>query len=191
MEERRPVPRSCGHEAVRWVSWRASRSGTPSWLVPAVCSEPGSPGAGRELRRDRALAVAPVGVVPASLAATVGMSRGTRTGPTTASRAAQARTDRRRTARARRGLHVVVGSVRSRGEQIRAGTSDWIAALTPMFVALAAAVVLLRVYPWAIQAAARAAARRRLGVGFLGLARAAREDRSTLLPVAVPSSPRR
>lgn len=189
VEERRPVLtllRSRGGSLGQLA--RVTLGDALVWLVPAVVLGAGlavwlAPGVSRA--ETVLLAVAPpVGVVLASLAATVGMSRGTRTGPTTASRAAQAR----RIAvelLVLAGAYFVVGSVRSRGEQIRAGTSDWIAALTPMFVALAAAVVLLRVYPWAIRAAARAAARRRSVFGFLGLARAAREDRSTLLPVAV------
>ncbi|MBM6399094.1 hypothetical protein [Phycicoccus sonneratiae] len=76
-----------------------------------------------------------------------------------------------------------VGTVRARGGEIAAGRTDWYAALTPVLVAVAAALVVLRVLPVPVRAAARVASRRRGLVAFLGLARAARTGATAALPV--------
>ncbi len=158
------------------------------WMVPAcgVGAAAVLLAPGRTRWESVLLAVGPVApVLLATTVATVGASHAGPAGrPASPSRAAAAR----RIAvelLVLGGAYFVVGSVRSRGEQIRSGTSDWVAALTPVLAALAAAVVLLRVYPWLIRGAARVAAGRRSVFGFLGLARSAREGRSALLPVAV------
>lgn len=77
----------------------------------------------------------------------------------------------------------VVGTLRSRAERIADGTGDWFAALGPVVLALAAAVVLLRLYPPAVRLAARLTGRGRSVLGFLGLNRSARERGAALLPV--------
>ncbi|MGG5259398.1 FtsX-like permease family protein [Phycicoccus avicenniae] len=76
-----------------------------------------------------------------------------------------------------------VGTVRARGDRIAGGRTDWYAALTPVLVGAVAALVVLRVLPPLVRAAARVAARRRGLVGFLGLARAARTGATAALPV--------
>ncbi|QIM21303.1 hypothetical protein G7075_09470 [Phycicoccus sp. HDW14] len=76
-----------------------------------------------------------------------------------------------------------VATVRSRGGEIAGGRTDWYAALTPVLVAAAAALLVLRLLPVPVRAAARVAARRRGLVGFLGLARAARTGATAALPV--------
>jgi putative ABC transport system permease protein len=76
-----------------------------------------------------------------------------------------------------------VGTVRARGTEIAGGRTDWYAALTPVLVAAAAALLVLRLLPVPVRAAARVAARRRGLVAFLGLARAARTGATAALPV--------
>ena len=83
------------------------------------------------------------------------------------------------------GAYFVTSSLRSRGEQIRFGTADWVGALTPVVLALAATVVLLRTYPLLVTLAARGLARTRSLLGFLGLARSARDGTRVGLPVAI------
>lgn len=64
------------------------------------------------------------------------------------------------------------------------GGGDLLLALAPLLLALACALVLIRLYPWPVRALSRPSARLRGAVGFLGLARAGR-TRSTvsLLPL--------
>lgn len=81
--------------------------------------------------------------------------------------------------------YFVVGSLRSRDQQIRTGTSDWVAALAPALLALAAAVVLLRLFPLVIRSAAAVAASGRSLFAFVALHRSAREPRASRLPVVV------
>ena len=69
---------------------------------------------------------------------------------------------------------LAVTTVRSRGAVIAAGRTDWYAAVTPVLVALAAAVVALRVMPWPVSRLAGVAERGRGLVAFVGLTRAAR-----------------
>lgn len=84
-------------------------------------------------------------------------------------------------------------TVRSRAAEIAgaaaaagsgAGRIDWYAALTPFLLALATAVVALRVLPLAIGFVARLVARRRSVVAFLGFTRAARSGAAGVVPVA-------
>ena len=79
---------------------------------------------------------------------------------------------------------LAVTTVRSRGAVIAAGRTDWYAAVTPVLVALAAAVVALRVMPWPVARLARLAERGRGLVGFVGLTRAARTGAGAAVPVA-------
>ncbi len=79
---------------------------------------------------------------------------------------------------------LAVTTVRSRGAVIAAGRTDWYAAVTPVLVALAAAVVALRVMPWPVARLARLAERGRGLVGFVGLTRAARTGASAAVPLA-------
>ncbi|MFQ6172999.1 hypothetical protein ACK8HX_15425 [Oryzobacter sp. R7] len=76
-----------------------------------------------------------------------------------------------------------VSTVRSRGEVIAAGRTDWFATVTPVLVALVAAVVAIRVLPWPVGLLARLAARGRGLVGYLGLTRAARTGSSAAVPI--------
>ncbi len=78
---------------------------------------------------------------------------------------------------------LAVTTVRSRGAAIAGGTTDWYAALAPTLVALAVSVLLVRVVPPTLRAAARRASRRSGLVGFVGLARAARASATAVLPV--------
>ncbi len=79
---------------------------------------------------------------------------------------------------------LAVTTVRSRGAVIAAGRTDWYAAVTPVLVALAAAVVALRVMPWPVGRLARLAERGRGLVGFVGLTRAARTGAGAAVPLA-------
>ncbi|MFL6177927.1 MAG: hypothetical protein ACJ715_14840 [Ornithinibacter sp.] len=79
---------------------------------------------------------------------------------------------------------LAVTTVRSRGDVIAAGRTDWYAAVTPVLVALAAAVVALRVMPWPVARLARLAERGRGLVGFVGLTRAARTGAGAAVPLA-------
>ncbi len=79
---------------------------------------------------------------------------------------------------------LAVTTVRSRGAVIAAGRTDWYAAVTPVLVALAAAVVALRVMPWPVARLARLAERGRGLVGFVGLTRAARTGAGAAVPLA-------
>lgn len=76
-----------------------------------------------------------------------------------------------------------VTTVRSRGEVIAAGRTDWFATVTPVLVAVAAAVVAIRVLPGPVGLLARVAARGRGLVGYLGLTRAARTGASAAVPI--------
>ena len=69
---------------------------------------------------------------------------------------------------------LAVTTVRSRGAVIASGRTDWYAAVTPVLVALAAAVVALRLLPWPVRRLAGVAERGRGLVAFVGLTRAAR-----------------
>ncbi|MFL6171108.1 MAG: hypothetical protein ACJ711_15650, partial [Ornithinibacter sp.] len=79
---------------------------------------------------------------------------------------------------------LAITTVRSRGDVIAAGRTDWYAAVTPVLVALAAAVVALRVMPWPVARLARLAERGRGLVGFVGLTRAARTGAGAAVPLA-------
>ncbi len=76
-----------------------------------------------------------------------------------------------------------MATVRARGAEIAGGRTDWFAALTPVLVGATAALLVLRLLPVPVRAAARVAARRPGLVGFLGLARAARTGTVVVLPV--------
>ena len=79
---------------------------------------------------------------------------------------------------------LAVTTVRSRGAVIASGRVDWYVAVTPVLVALAAAVVALRVLPWPVGRLARIAERGRGLVGFVGLTRAARTGAAAAVPLA-------
>jgi putative ABC transport system permease protein len=79
---------------------------------------------------------------------------------------------------------LAVTTVRSRGAVIAAGRTDWYAAVTPVLVALAAAVVALRLMPWPVARLARLAERGRGLVAFVGLTRAARTGAGAAVPLA-------
>ncbi|HET7821203.1 MAG TPA: hypothetical protein VFL10_06725 [Ornithinibacter sp.] len=79
---------------------------------------------------------------------------------------------------------LAVSTVRSRGAVIATGRTDWYAAVTPVLVALAAAVVALRVMPWPVSRLARLAERGRGLVAFVGLTRAARTGAGAAVPLA-------
>ena len=79
---------------------------------------------------------------------------------------------------------LAVTTVRSRGAVIAAGRTDWYAAVTPVLVALAAAVVALRVMPWPVAWLAGIAERGRGFVAFVGLTRAARTGAGAAVPLA-------
>lgn len=81
------------------------------------------------------------------------------------------------------GAYFSVSTVRSRGDAVRAGQSDWYAALAPVLLALAVAVVVLRIYPWPVRLAAAFARRGRSLLGFVGLTGAARERGAALVPL--------
>ncbi|QKE85378.1 hypothetical protein [Arthrobacter sp. NEB 688] len=76
-----------------------------------------------------------------------------------------------------------VATVRGRGREIAAGSTDWWAALAPALVAAVAALLVLRLLPVPVRVLARLASRRRGLVAFVGLARAARTGASAALPV--------
>lgn len=76
-----------------------------------------------------------------------------------------------------------VFTVRSRGDVIASGSTDWFATVTPVLLALAAAVVALRVIPGPVGLLAGLAARGRGLVGWAGLTRAARAGASAALPI--------
>ncbi|WP_377643668.1 hypothetical protein [Oryzobacter terrae] len=76
-----------------------------------------------------------------------------------------------------------VTTVRSRGDVIAAGRTDWFATVTPVLVALAASVVAIRVLPWPVGLMSRLAARGRGLVAYLGLTRAARTGSSAAVPI--------
>ena len=79
---------------------------------------------------------------------------------------------------------LAVTTVRSRGAVIASGRTDWYAAVTPVLVALAAAVVALRVMPWPVARLAGIAERGRGFVAFVGLTRAARTGAGAAVPLA-------
>lgn len=78
---------------------------------------------------------------------------------------------------------LAVTTVRSRGSEIAGGRVDLYAALAPVLVAGAAALLVVRVVPGPLRLAARVASRGRGLTGFLGLARAARTGAGAVLPV--------
>ena len=78
---------------------------------------------------------------------------------------------------------LAVTTLRSRGAEIAAGRTDWYAAVTPVLVALAVAVVALRVMPLPVSALARLAERGRGLVSFVGLTRAARTGVGAAVPL--------
>jgi putative ABC transport system permease protein len=79
---------------------------------------------------------------------------------------------------------LAVTTLRSRGAVIASGRTDWYAAVTPVLVALAAAVVALRVMPWPVSRLAGLAERGRGLVVFVGLTRAARTGAGAAVPLA-------
>ena len=79
---------------------------------------------------------------------------------------------------------LAVTTVRSRGAVIASGRTDWYAAVTPVLVALAAAVVALRLMPWPVSRLAGLAERGRGLVAFVGLTRAARTGAGAAVPLA-------
>lgn len=79
---------------------------------------------------------------------------------------------------------LAVTTVRSRGAVIASGRTDWYAAVTPVLVALAAAVVALRVMPRPVSWLGGIAERGRGLVAFVGLTRAARTGARAALPLA-------
>ena len=79
---------------------------------------------------------------------------------------------------------LAVTTVRSRGAVIASGRTDWYAAVTPVLVALAAAVVALRVMPWPVARLAGLAERSRGVVAVGGLTRAARTGAGAAVPLA-------
>ncbi|HET6969422.1 MAG TPA: hypothetical protein VFI44_14140 [Ornithinibacter sp.] len=78
---------------------------------------------------------------------------------------------------------LAVTTVRSRGAVIASGRTDWYAAVTPVLVALAAAVVALRVMPRPVSWLAGTAERGRGLVAFVGLTRAARTGARAAVPL--------
>jgi len=78
---------------------------------------------------------------------------------------------------------LAVSTVRARGEAISDGQTDWYAALSPVLLAAAAAVVAFRLLPVPIRALSRLAARGRGYVSFLGLARSSRSSATAGLPL--------
>ncbi|HSO65303.1 MAG TPA: hypothetical protein VLQ78_09405 [Ornithinibacter sp.] len=79
---------------------------------------------------------------------------------------------------------LAVTTVRNRGAVIASGRTDWYAALTPVLLALAAAVVALRLMPRPVSWLARVAERGRGLVAFVGLTRAARTGAGAAVPLA-------
>lgn len=95
----------------------------------------------------------------------------------------RARPSRRRTVAELTVLALVcaaVVGVRGRGE---ADSADPLLAATPVLLSLAAAIVLLRAYPWPLRLLGAVAARARGPVAFLGLARAGRAPSGAGLPL--------
>lgn len=78
---------------------------------------------------------------------------------------------------------LAVSTVRARGDVIAGGQTDWYAALSPVLVAAAAAVVVFRLFPAPIRMLSRLAGRGRGYVTFLGLARSSRASGSAGLPL--------
>lgn len=78
---------------------------------------------------------------------------------------------------------LAVNTIRARGDVIADGRTDWYAALTPVLVAAAGAVVVFRLLPLPIRALSRLAGRGRGYVGFLGLARSSRASTTAGLPL--------
>lgn len=156
------------------------------WLIPAVLAVAvvAALAPGRTRAESVALVVAPMLVVliVAVVATLVVLRSAHRTGDRAGGRWAR-RLAIELTVLA--GAYFVTSSLRSRGEQIRFGTADWVGALTPVLLALAATVVLLRIYPLLVTLAARGLARTRSLLGFLGLARSARDGTRVGLPVAI------
>lgn len=79
---------------------------------------------------------------------------------------------------------LAVTTVRARGAEVAAGTTDWYVAVTPFLVAAAGAVVGIRVLSLVLGAAASVASRRPGLVAHLGLTRAARTGSFALVPLA-------
>ncbi|WP_299447331.1 hypothetical protein [uncultured Phycicoccus sp.] len=78
---------------------------------------------------------------------------------------------------------LAVLTVQARGGQIAAGRTDWYAALTPVLVAIAVSLLVLRLLPWPVRWASGLAGRGRGLVAFVGLARAARTGAVAAVPV--------
>lgn len=78
---------------------------------------------------------------------------------------------------------LAVVTVRARGGEITAGRTDWYAALTPVLVAMAVSLVVLRFLPWPVRWVSGLAGRGRGLVAFVGFARAARTGAVAALPV--------
>ncbi|MFC7489314.1 MULTISPECIES: FtsX-like permease family protein [unclassified Knoellia] len=78
---------------------------------------------------------------------------------------------------------LAISTVRARGDVISGGQTDWYAALSPVLLAAAAAVVVFRALPAPIRALSRLAGRGRGYVSFLGLARSSRATGTAGLPL--------
>jgi putative ABC transport system permease protein len=78
---------------------------------------------------------------------------------------------------------LAVSSAQQRGQGVSAGQTDPFIALTPVLLALAVGVVVARLEPAPVRWAAALAARGRGAIGFLGMARAARERAVALVPL--------
>ncbi|WP_158306123.1 FtsX-like permease family protein [Janibacter sp. HTCC2649] len=78
---------------------------------------------------------------------------------------------------------LAISTVRARGDVISGGQTDWYAALSPVLLAGAAAVVAFRVLPVPIRVLSRLAGRGRGYVNFLGLARSSRASATAGLPL--------
>lgn len=76
-----------------------------------------------------------------------------------------------------------VSATGQRGHAVSTGNTDVFVALTPVLLALAVAVVVARLLPWPARWAADVAARGRGALGFVGMARAARERPVALVPL--------
>lgn len=78
---------------------------------------------------------------------------------------------------------LAISTVRARGDVISNGQTDWYAALSPVLLAAAAAVVVFRILPWPVRALSRLAGRGRGYVSFLGFARSSRASGTAGLPL--------
>lgn len=151
------------------------------WTVPPVLLAAGAGWRfGASLPRSLALAAIPLGIaLLAALVASRRLLRTSRSDPLVGL-AARILTELGVLAAA----YFAVTTVRSRGRTITDGALDWYAALTPVLLAAAVAVVVLRVLPWPIRGVARMLGRGRSVLAFVGLARASRGGGRLTTPLA-------